>query len=205
MCGKPARDRFCSNECSALAQRNRGAGPRKGRTCAQCGATFDAGNANQRTCSVECWRALSAATAQPKPKSSRVYFPACRGCGRMFAARVWNQCWCSNRCWLDGQGEKVSAFYRLACAVGAGGAQWRARLVGYLVDRDGNRCGICRRAVDLTLRSGARGSDLGPSIDHVVPRSQGGSDDLANLRLAHWGCNRRRRDRGGNEQLALVG
>jgi 5-methylcytosine-specific restriction endonuclease McrA len=96
-------------------------------------------------------------------------------------------------------------FYALACQIGVNGARWREMLVGYIVERDGPRCGICQRKVDLTLKSGPKGDDRGPSIDHIVPRSQGGDDDLANLRLAHWGCNRARKAKGGNEQLALVG
>ena len=51
--------------------------------------------------------------------------------------------------------------------------------------QSGHRCGIC--AVPM-LRS-----DL-PSahIDHVIPWSLGGTDDLENLRVAHPGCNIRR-------------
>ena len=82
---------------------------------------------------------------------------------------------------------------------------WRRELVAYLIDRDGDRCGICAKRVDPDIRSGPRGSDMGPSIDHVIPRSRGGEDELENLRLTHWGCNRKRGNRGGNEQLRLVG
>ena len=69
--------------------------------------------------------------------------------------------------------------------------------------RPNGSCSRCNRY--LSLKSGPRGDERGPSIDHIVPRSQGGGDDLANLRLAHWGCNRARKAKGGNEQLALVG
>lgn len=84
-------------------------------------------------------------------------------------------------------------------------SMWRQHLVAYLRSRDGDACGICAGAMRFDLPSGPRGDDRAPSIDHVVPRSRGGSDDLANLRLAHWGCNRQRGNRGGNEQLRLVG
>lgn len=82
---------------------------------------------------------------------------------------------------------------------------WRGVLIGYLVERDGRRCAICRRVVSLDVRSGPKGNRRGPSVDHVIPRSLGGRDDLANLRLTHWGCNQQRGNRGGFEQLALVG
>lgn len=213
-CGSPRKlnaKRFCSIECSAAWQSTtRGAAPRKGRECAQCGATYDAGNATQACCSVACRREYDAAhrLAKPKPvkpRLSRVHFPTCKGCGHVFAARSAAKRWCSDRCWLNEQANRVNSFYALACQIGSGGAMWRGRLVGYLVDRDGPRCAICRRKVDLSLKSGPRGDERGPSIDHIVPRSQGGGDDLANLRLAHWGCNRARKAKGGNEQLALVG
>jgi 5-methylcytosine-specific restriction endonuclease McrA len=44
-----------------------------------------------------------------------------------------------------------------------------------------------------------------PTIDHVIPVSQGGTDDLANLKLAHMICNAKKGKFGGNEQLLLVG
>jgi 5-methylcytosine-specific restriction endonuclease McrA len=68
--------------------------------------------------------------------------------------------------------------------------------------RDRWRCGICREPVNPSLhwphlRSG--------SLDHIVPIAEGGGSDPANLRLAHLTCNARRRNLGGNEQLAMFG
>lgn len=60
-----------------------------------------------------------------------------------------------------------------------------------LRERDGDLCWICRRAMDF------KGSAVGPefaTIDHVLPRSQGGSHDIDNLRLAHRRCNLARAD-----------
>lgn len=104
--------------------------------------------------------------------------------------------------------DRTMGLYRLATQFVDGryvGGEWRKALLQYLVDRDGDRCGICNRKVDITLRSGTSGSRRGPSIDHIIPRSHGGTDDLSNLRLAHWGCNQKRGNRGGGEQLMLVG
>jgi 5-methylcytosine-specific restriction endonuclease McrA len=36
-----------------------------------------------------------------------------------------------------------------------------------------------------------------PVADHVIPRIQGGSDDISNLRAAHRSCNGRRGQRMG--------
>jgi len=60
-----------------------------------------------------------------------------------------------------------------------------------LRERDGDHCWICRQPMDF------KGSAIGPefaTIDHVVPRSQGGSHDIGNLRLAHRRCNLARAD-----------
>lgn len=67
---------------------------------------------------------------------------------------------------------------------------WGGRKVGDLrravVEAYGSVCWLCRLPINLALRYPRRGS---LSIEHVLPRSYGGSDDIANLRPAHLGCN----------------
>ena len=53
-------------------------------------------------------------------------------------------------------------------------------------------CWLCEESVDPSL-SGT-GSEWRASLDHVVPRSKGGSNDPANLKLAHVWCNTMRND-----------
>jgi 5-methylcytosine-specific restriction endonuclease McrA len=43
---------------------------------------------------------------------------------------------------------------------------------------------------------GGEGAD---SLDHVIPRSLGGTDELGNLRPAHRACNARRGNRRGEK------
>ena len=62
-----------------------------------------------------------------------------------------------------------------------------------LAERDGTDCGICGLPVDVTLTR-ADGLDC-PSVDHVLPRSRGGTHDPSNLQLAHLVCNMRKSDR----------
>lgn len=68
-------------------------------------------------------------------------------------------------------------------------------------ERDRNCCHLC----------GKRVSDkpwphpLSPSLDHVVPLTKGGSHDPANVKLAHLRCNTAKGNRGGGEQLLLIG
>jgi hypothetical protein len=58
-----------------------------------------------------------------------------------------------------------------------------------LARRDGWVCWLCDGAIDPALPRSLPGA---ASIDHVVPRSRGGTSDLRNLRIAHRRCNTRR-------------
>jgi 5-methylcytosine-specific restriction endonuclease McrA len=96
---------------------------------------------------------------------------------------------CSKRCgrkyWRDQRKDEVPHATRL-----------------YVLERDGWRCQICRRGIPATLTVP---HPKAGTADHVIPRSQGGNHDPANLRAAHFLCNTLRGNRGGNEQLALIG
>lgn len=55
-----------------------------------------------------------------------------------------------------------------------------------IYERDGHTCQLCHQPVNMDLGP----SDLrGATLDHIVPRSLGGSDDPTNLRMAHRLCN----------------
>lgn len=64
-----------------------------------------------------------------------------------------------------------------------------------LASRDGTDCSICCEPIDMTLRRAD--SVYCPSIDHVIPRARGGTDDPENLALAHFRCNAVKSDRIG--------
>lgn len=74
-------------------------------------------------------------------------------------------------------------------------------LRAFICDRDRWRCGICRKAVSRDRR---HPDPLCASLDHVIPVSKGGSNDLWNLRLTHLKCNLERRNVGVAEQLAML-
>lgn len=61
-----------------------------------------------------------------------------------------------------------------------------ARLANLVVGRWGSTCWLCKEPIDL---SADRRGPSGLSVDHVTPRSKGGTDDLWNLRPAHRRCN----------------
>src|SRR5690606_4927281 len=61
-------------------------------------------------------------------------------------------------------------------------------LLRLVLEEYGPLCHLCLVPIDLELRGHRRG----PSVDHLIPRSMGGTDDLENLRPAHRSCNSRR-------------
>lgn len=75
---------------------------------------------------------------------------------------------------------------------GCDGIKWRD--VVHMNDGD-LTCWICGRK----CVPGSHGDDA-PSVDHVIPISNGGTDTFDNVRLAHRGCNR---DRGNRVQLTF--
>lgn len=54
-------------------------------------------------------------------------------------------------------------------------------------ERDGGRCQLCGEACSRDPRDERAGT-----VDHIVPRSWGGGDELANLRLVCLPCHRAR-------------
>jgi 5-methylcytosine-specific restriction endonuclease McrA len=75
-------------------------------------------------------------------------------------------------------------------------------LMAVIADRDGWRCHICRTRVGKKI---AWPHPRSASLDHVVPLSLGGVHDPSNVRPAHLGCNSSKGNRGGGEQLLLIG
>lgn len=70
----------------------------------------------------------------------------------------------------------------------------KKRLVYLLRRRDGDKC-FCGNLIDFSLSKIDPNHKKAPSIDHVIPRSEGGSNKISNLRLAHRICNERRANR----------
>lgn len=87
----------------------------------------------------------------------------------------------------------------------------RARLRGAYVEtvnvvqvyeRDRWRCQLCGKPVQKRKQAP---HPLSPSLDHIIPLSKGGTHEPANCQLAHFICNSRKGNRGGGEQLLLIG
>lgn len=101
---------------------------------------------------------------------------ACHQCGADFIVTGF-RLYCSDEC--------------LGRAARRTGGCWitpRTRLAIY--DRDGWACQICGRPIP---RMPTLWIDRA-TLDHIIPRSKGGTDDPSNLRAAHHGCNSLRSD-----------
>lgn len=170
----------------------------------------------QRTC-LECRRATRLASSGAPP-------PLCGHCGDEFLSRArsdgrWTQA-CSKSC--ARRLEIAAGVHPLAATIGRdpakARAKWqrtnrarRARLeqvesepysTDEIAERDGFRCGLCRRKVNMALR---RPNPRSASIDHIVPLSKGGDDTRTNVQLAHLDCNVRKNNAMDFAQPLLIG
>lgn len=84
----------------------------------------------------------------------------------------------------------------------------RARLAGVkrepyttarIAERDGYQCHLCDGPVDMAFKFPSLES---PSVDHIIPLSRGGDDTLANVALAHLGCNLSKGAGDGSKEIA---
>jgi hypothetical protein len=82
------------------------------------------------------------------------------------------------------------------------GARCEPYTLAEVAKRDHYHCGLCRKRVAM---SRLVPHPKAPTIDHVIPLDAGGDDVKANVQLAHFICNSVKGNRGGGEQLRLVG
>lgn len=71
-----------------------------------------------------------------------------------------------------------------------------------IYQRDRYTCRLCGKRLAMTKFAPHPKS---PSIDHIIPLSQGGTHEPANVQAAHFICNARKSDRLGGDQLLLIG
>ena|SRR6266496_2722605 len=190
----------CSRRCVGFLQRTeRGTWPTCKvwpRTCRGCGGLFIARRRKTLVCSQGChMRWLRRVRAVPVPGF------ICAECGTAIESttdRITRprSKFCSRTCYRRSQHEDHRG---------------RARRYGVAYEpinsidvykRDRWRCGLCSKTVDPEALWPDR---MCASLDHVVPMSQGGGHVRANVQLAHWLCNAMKGDRGGPEQLRLLG
>lgn len=58
------------------------------------------------------------------------------------------------------------------------------------MERDGTNCALCDKPLDRHIKDPK--NDWYITFDHIVPRSEGGANNLDNIQLAHRFCNEER-------------
>ena len=107
---------------------------------------------------------------------------ACRFCSAAFESRQW-QLYCTKGCARRAQVQRKHMRRR-----GLRGVDPIS--IREVWHRDHGICGLClRRVVPDFGRSGPLPRRAWPTLDHIVPISLGGVHTLANVQLAHYGCN----------------
>lgn len=124
---------------------------------------------------------------------------ACRICGTLFTSRTPRQWLCSDDCRRQ-QARAHSSAYRASRR--AGRSVERPVIPSRIFDRDRWRCHICRRKLTAKHKWPHPWS---PSIDHLLPLTRGGEHVPENVATACLRCNIAKSNRGGNEQLLLIG
>lgn len=195
--GKP--DTAWCKECYREWHRNRYAVAHDDvpRNCAQCGTVYAPGQRRESAyCSRKCKEVARNAALSADREASKPADRECLHCGRMLpqSMRV-DAVFCSEKC-----NYSAHALQRkLRLRTGQDNKPGYLRLE--ICKRDRWRCGICGERVNPALEYP---HPKCASLDHVLPVSEGGLSEPANLRLVHLVCNLRRRNLGGNEQLALI-
>lgn len=185
----PAGQRTC-HSCRAAgrapASRRRLAAMRP---CAVCWTPFlpnDHRDRKQLTCSRKCGAARRGLPGHPSPGPH-----PCKDCGTPTTRH-------SQWCGPCADGRRLVRWQRKNLRRRA---QGEPMSIAELGARDGWRCHLCRRRVD----PGRKWPDpQSASRDHLIPVVDGGTNDPANLALAHLRCNVVRGE-GGTVQLLLVG
>ena len=161
------------------------------RICAGCDKTIVPGpreRNKRRWCSESCRTGAWAASNRERVRANSralaarrapvVHTLTCVSCRNTFSSDRLGRKYCSRPC-----AYRQAYLARRARHAGAERSPYTVRDV---VEQGDGTCGICRTPIDMNLAYPNPGAS---SIDHVVPLSIGGSDTLANVQLAHLGCN----------------
>lgn len=155
--------------------------------CQYCGKLVIAHSSEHKYCSTICryaaWHRM--ATESPRP---------CPVCGDLFQPRVPQHRYCSAKCSQEMRNGRRRLGLRSQSpgnvrrhALKAGGVT-----MAELLASQQNKCPLCKRSL--------RGARL--ALDHILPRSVGGSDSRDNLQVVHFNCNLRK-NCYGPDQLRL--
>lgn len=162
--------------------------------CRVCGDPFVA---QRESRAYYCSRFCKQVASGNQQLTTPISYGECRRCGDTFVRRS-NQMgqFCSRRC-----GDKAYNRYRVRRIKTNTPRNQRMFTMMDIAKRDGRRCHLCGKHVDMDL---GHMDAMGPTLDHLIPVSEGGKHTPENVALAHRSCNSRR-GTSGPAQLLLVG
>jgi 5-methylcytosine-specific restriction endonuclease McrA len=157
------------------------------RTCEWCSSEFT----TEWQTKIYCSRQHKEAARDHRVRGRRTKTPTiqirfCKGCAKQYTPKRNDQLFCSSECrnWHKDQlkdardrqfnNQKTPAFKRRVFFKSEG------------------ICGICNLPIDLRLKYP---DPMSFSIDHIVPRSQGGTHAMHNLQASHLSCNYKRQNK----------
>lgn len=196
---RPNRDKlkYCTKACNNNAKKSNGIFTEwrsilNWKQCHFCELNFTSPNPGQKYCNSKCLK-------NSKRLRSEILFINCQSCGILHVSRRWRIKNICKTCKIKSLHEsqiKYQKEYKIY-------SRQRAKVIDYICVRDKWTCHIC----GLLVHKG-KFDNFNPkskTLDHVIPVSLGGLHDVSNLRLAHFSCNSSKGNRGGNEQLMLIG
>lgn len=196
--GRGRGKRNCSRECrSAIRTAKLKVERQIIHKCEICTTNFESGKKHQRFCSNDC-RQIGRNNDSKIKRSNELQelYPdgmrtePCGWCGepRTFDYRLSTPTAYHPKCTKEAQSaryriktvkrQKVSSRYRISHE--------------QIVREHGSDCHICKQPIDLEL---PRTHRYGLTADHLIPLSKNGTDDMSNLRPAHWICNIKKSDK----------
>ena len=198
--GSRSNRKYCSEPCQKAAKNERDL--QKGPTCNSCGKRMHRGKGVLPQGQARCLECKNAAAGYYEAKGRLVshggsgYKWGCR-CEVCIAAKRDENMAYKARVKAE-HGVNPSTMFnrryreRTGLRYRMGTKDWISpKLRLKLYERDGWMCHLCDKPVDKEAHFN---DDLAPSLDHLKPRSKGGSDEPSNLRTAHRVCNSTRRD-----------
>ncbi len=129
-----------------------------------------------------------------RPLRRRWYMGRCRLCATAFVHDSPRTHYCSPQCTRRDLKAKRRVLQKSAYVAPVSPT--------YIFERDNWTCQLCRRKVN---RKAVVPHPRAPVLDHVIPLAKGGTHEPANVQCAHFMCNCLKSDRGGGEQLMLIG
>lgn len=164
------------------------------RDCAHCKAEYKPLATNQKFCTQLCttrWHHEQRVRNSGGLLTAQILLMVrvCARCATTYSHASRQRIHCSDLCRDQAKADRGTPLFH-------GWIANSARMSIYR--RDDHTCWLCGDKVDMM--ADPQRDDWAPSLDHVTPRSKGGTHESSNLRTAHRWCNA---VRGDNEQHDL--